>query len=101
MMVLKTKAFDLWLKRLSDLTAKAKISARLRRIEIHGELLGDFKSIGNGIIEFRFDCGPGYRVYATQVDDRLLVLVGGDKSSQRFDVEKAAKFAAEWRACNE
>ena len=101
MIVLKTWTFDLWLKKLDDLTAKAKIGARLRRIGVHGQLLGDFKSIGNGVIEFRFNCGPGYRVYATQMGDQLLLLVGGDKSSQRCDVDRATKLAVEWRACNE
>lgn len=97
MEVRKTREFDHWLSSLKDLRAKGSIIARLRKIELHGALCGDRKAIGNGLVELRFDKGPGYRVHVVEKGDRLLVLLaGGDKSTQARDIEKAKKLAAEW-----
>lgn len=59
---------------------------------------GDVKPIGSGISELRINYGPGYRVYFLQEGDRLILLLcGGDKSSQRKDIDEAKRVAAEWK----
>ena len=101
MRILKTDQYDKWLKRLKDAAAKARINARIRRIELAGELVGDWKPVGGKVVELRFDVGPGYRVYAhPRGGELLLLLVGGDKSSQKADVEKAKDLLREWEAQN-
>jgi len=84
----KTSEFDKWLKKLNDRKAKAKILLRLQRVEAGN--LGDVSSVGEGIEEFRIHYGPGYRIYfRRQGEDIILLLVGGDKSSQESDIKKA------------
>jgi len=77
---------------LKDTAAKARIAVRIRRMELGN--FGDAKSVGAGVFELRFDFGPGYRVYYTERNDEIVVLLaGGDKSSQEQDIEKAKKLA--------
>ena len=77
-----------WLYSLRDIRTQARIEKRLRRIS-HGNL-GDTKSVGNGVFELRFDIGPGYRIYYGRVGNTvILLLCGGDKSSQKKDIEQA------------
>ena len=84
----KTSEFDKWLKKLNDRKAKAKILLRLQRVEAGN--LGDVSSVGEGIEEFRIHYGPGYRIYfRRQGENIILLLVGGDKSSQESDIKKA------------
>lgn len=79
--------FRRWLDSLAG-EYKARVQARLLRIELGN--LGDFKSLGDGVNELRFDFGQGYRVYFG-FDGRTIVILlcGGDKSSQRKDIAKA------------
>lgn len=92
--VLKTDEFDRWLRKLRDERAKARIAARIRSAE-HGNL-GDISPVGAGVSEMRVHYGPGYRVYFTLRGRELVILlIGGDKSSQRKDIEKAKALAAE------
>ncbi|MCH4184675.1 MAG: type II toxin-antitoxin system RelE/ParE family toxin [Eggerthellaceae bacterium] len=99
MIILKTKVFDEWFRKLRNGIAKAKINARLRRIELNNEIIGDYKIIGEKVIELRFNTGPGYRVYITKEGDNLVVLlIGGDKSSQDTDIDTAKRLAKEWRS---
>ncbi len=85
----KTSEFDKWLRRLKDLKAKAKILFRLQKIESVGHF-GDCKSVGDGIQELRVHFSKGYRVYFKQKDDKIVILlIGGDKSTQQKDIEKA------------
>jgi len=87
--VRRTDEFARWLKRLKDSDAKSRINLRIRRIILTGNL-GDYKPVGDGVYELRVDYGPGYRVYfAQRGKEILLLLIGGDKSSQQRDIKKA------------
>lgn len=91
--VLKTEEFDRWLSRLRDAKAKARIAARIRSAELGN--LGDVASIGDGVSEMRVHFGPGYRIYFTVRGRQLVILlIGGDKSSQRRDITRAKLLAA-------
>jgi putative addiction module killer protein len=92
--VLLTEEFKEWAGGLRDLKARARIDARIRRAE--GGNLGDVKSVGDGVSEMRIDYGPGYRLYFTRRGLELIVLLcGGDKSTQAADIKRAQKIAAE------
>jgi putative addiction module killer protein len=85
----KTDEFDKWLRKLKDLRAKAKILFRIQKIEADGHF-GDCEPVGNGIRELKIDYAKGYRVYFKEADGKLIILLmGGDKSTQRRDIEKA------------
>lgn len=85
----KSAEFDKWFKKLNDLRAKAKILFRLQKLE-NEEHFGDCKSVGNGIIELKINYAKGYRIYFKIIDGKIIILlVGGDKSSQKKDIEKA------------
>lgn len=90
--VLTTEVFDAWFSDLRDARAKAKISARIRRAE--GGNLGDCAPVGEGVSEMRIDYGPGYRVYFIQQGLEILILLaGGDKSTQSKDIRAALELA--------
>ena len=85
----KTVEFDRWLRRLKDVRAKAKILFRIQRIENDGHF-GDCKTVGNGISEIRIHFAKGYMIYFKEKDGSIIVLLaGGDKSSQKRDIKKA------------
>lgn len=85
----KTTEFDKWLRKLNDLKAKAKILFRLQKLE-YEEYFGDCKSVGNGIKELRINYAKGYRIYFRETDGKIIILlIGGDKSSQQKDIEKS------------
>lgn len=101
MRILKTDQYEKWFRKLKDAVARARINARIRRIELYGELVGDWKPVGDKVVELRFDIGPGYRVYAhPRGSELVLLLVGGDKSSQQADIAKAKGLLREWEAQN-
>jgi putative addiction module killer protein len=80
-----------WLRRLKNKTAKASVIRRILRIEL-GDL-GDHKRVGDGVSELRIDVGPGYRVYFGTIGKTVVVLLlAGDKSTQRRDIERAKKY---------
>lgn len=86
--LLVTDAFDRWLKKLKDNTAIRAISMRLARVRAGN--LGDIKFIGGGIYEMRIFVGKGYRLYYTFKGEQvILLLCGGDKTSQQRDIVKA------------
>ena len=92
----RTKTFEKWFDKLRDKEAYLCISKRLKRIE-RGNF-GDHKSLGGGISELRIDYGPGYRVYYTERNSLIIILLaGGDKSTQERDIVKARKLAKEWK----
>jgi len=91
--VRETDVFKKWMKALKDRTARSIINARIRRLSLGNK--GDTGPIGEGLSELRIDYGPGYRVYYTQVRDKLVILLcGGDKSSQSRDITKARRIAS-------
>ena len=85
----KTVEFDKWLRKLKDLRAKAKILFRIQKIERDG-YFGDCKPVVNGISELRINFAKGYRIYFKEMDGKIIILLtGGDKSTQQKDIEKA------------
>ena len=86
--------FSKWLRGLRDRLARVRIQARIDRMRAGN--VGDVKPVGEGISEMRIHYGPGYRVYFTRRGSRLIVLLaGGDKSSQPDDIRKAIELAKE------
>jgi len=87
-----TETFADWLGGLRDRQAQKRIQARLRRAEMGH--LGDCAPVGEGVAEMRIHYGPGYRVYFLQFELEIVVLLaGGDKSTQGKDIERAQKLA--------
>lgn len=85
----KTTEFDKWLRKLKDLKAKAKILFRLQKLE-YDEHFGDCEPVGDGILELKINFAKGYRVYFKEKDKKIIVLlIGGDKSTQQKDIKKA------------
>lgn len=88
----KTEVFAKWLDGLRDLRARARIQARVERLAMGNP--GDVSPVGEGVSELRLDYGPGYRVYYKKRGRRLIVLLaGGDKSTQAKDIKKAQRLA--------
>lgn len=85
----KTTEFDKWLRKLKDIRAKAKILFRIQKLE-RDEHFGDCEPVGEGIRELKINYAKGYRVYFKERDGKIIVLlIGGDKSTQQKDIEKA------------
>ena len=88
----RTDAFAKWLAELADAIGKARILARLDAAALGN--FGDSAAVGKGVSEMRIHTGPGYRVYYTRRDSALYVLLlGGDKSTQKRDIKSAIKMA--------
>ncbi len=88
----KTDDFRDWIDGLKDLSGRARILMRIDRLA-HGHP-GVHRNLSHGVSELKVDVGPGYRVYYTQRGDRLLLLlIGGDKSTQSQDIAKAIRLA--------
>jgi len=92
--ILESDVFTKWMLGLRDRAARRAITARVQRLALGNP--GDVKPVGQGISELRIRCGPGYRVYYIQRGNVLIVLLcGGDKSSQSADIAKAHAMAEE------
>lgn len=90
--ILQTDTFADWLHKLKDHRARARIAARIVRLRSGNP--GDVKPVGSGVSEMRIPEGPGYRVYYVQRDATVvLLLCGGDKSSQPSDIAEAKRLA--------
>jgi len=88
----KTDTFAKWIDELNDIAARARVLVRIERLAAGNP--GDTKSVGEGVFELRISYGPGYRVYYRKVGRRIIVLLaGGDKSSQSRDIKKAIRLA--------
>lgn len=91
----KTLEFAQWFRGLRDMVARGRIAKRITLLE--GGHFGDVKSVGDKVSELRIDHGPGYRLYFTWRGESLvLLLIGGDKGSQRRDIARAKEIAARW-----
>lgn len=89
---LRTDEFHAWLSALKDKIGRARIAHRIRSAE-HGNF-GDCEPVGEGVSEMRVHVGPGYRVYYTRRGETVyLLLLGGDKSSQKRDIKRAIEMA--------
>lgn len=85
----KTTEFDKWLRKLKDVRAKAKILFRIQKLESE-EHFGDCEPVGEGIRELKINYAKGYRIYFKEKAGKIIILlVGGDKSTQQKDIEKA------------
>ena len=85
-----------WLKSLRDRRARKQIQVRLDRLESGNS--GDYRSVGEGVFELRLQFGPGYRIYFGEVDNTIILLLcGGDKSSQVRDIEQAKAYWREYK----
>ena len=90
--ILKTERFTKWLDHLTDLRARARIQTRIEHLKIGHT--GDAKPVGGSVKELRIDIGPGYRVYFTHRGQEIvLLLCGGDKSTQSNDIKIAINLA--------
>ena len=90
--IYKTEEFARWFKKLKDRNAKARIQARIDRMELGN--FGDVEPVGEGVSELRIFCGPGYRVYFTKQSPVVVILLtAGNKSSQAKDIKKALELA--------
>lgn len=88
----KTEIFAKWLDGLSDIRARARIQARIERLATGNP--GDVKAVGEGVSELRIDYGPGYRVYYKKQGQKVVILLaGGDKSTQAKDIKTALRLA--------
>lgn len=91
----QTATFQKWYQKLKDSKAKTAIVMRLQRLEIGNP--GDVASVGEGVSEMRIHYGPGYRIYFQRRGNTIIVLLcGGDKSTQETDIRTAKRLAAEW-----
>ena len=89
-LIRKTNLFMKWLTELRDQKAIARIQIRIDRLALGNP--GDVRPVGSGISEMRIDYGPGYRVYFSQRrSDIVILLCGGDKTTQTSDIEKAKR----------
>jgi putative addiction module killer protein len=89
---LRSEEFDAWLTALKDRLGRARIISRIRAAEAGN--FGDCEPVGEGVSEMRIHVGPGYRLYYTRHGEVVyLLLLGGDKSSQRRDVKRAIEMA--------
>jgi putative addiction module killer protein len=88
----KTGVFAKWIDGLRDLRARARIQARIERLAMGNPR--DVRPVGEGVSELRLDYGPGYRVYYKKRGHRLIILLaGGDKSTQARDIKAALRLA--------
>lgn len=100
MIIRKTFVFDKWLKSLKDSRARFRIHQRIRRLGLGNP--GDVKPIGEGCSEMRIDYGPGYRLYYKDTGREIIILLcGGNKTTQEADIEKAKNIAREVEVDNE
>jgi putative addiction module killer protein len=93
--LIKSDTFDRWMRSLRDVRAAARVQVRLDRLQSGNA--GDVKPVGAGISEMRIDYGPGYRIYFMRRGALvILLLCGGDKSTQSKDITNAKAIAAQW-----
>jgi putative addiction module killer protein len=88
----KTEHFAKWIDGLQDIRGRARIQAKIERLAMGNP--GDTKTVGEGVSEMRIDHGPGYRVYYIRHERSVIILLaGGDKSTQARDIRNALRLA--------
>jgi putative addiction module killer protein len=88
--------FALWLNDLRDRRASSKVLARIDRLALGN--FGDYRVLDGGVYELRIDWGPGYRVYFARVGKSVLILLcGGDKTTQQKDIENAKTYLQDYK----
>ncbi|WP_045365925.1 type II toxin-antitoxin system RelE/ParE family toxin [Mycoavidus cysteinexigens] len=98
--ILRSEEFDVWLHTLRDLRGKARILGRIKSAE-NGNF-GNSEPVGEGVSEMKIDFGPGYRVYYTRHELVVYVLLlGGDKSTQKRDIKHARRMALDLKRSKE
>ncbi|MFF7061310.1 type II toxin-antitoxin system RelE/ParE family toxin [Pseudomonas sp. NPDC008258] len=97
---IESSSFRHWVTGLRDISARARIISRINRL-MEG-LPGDVSPVGHGVSELRVHYGPGYRVYFHQAGSTFVILLcGGDKSSQQRDIKAAHQILRSWRMQND
>jgi putative addiction module killer protein len=92
-LIKRTESFSAWLDGLKDRVTRQRLNARLRKAMLGN--LGDTKAVGEGVFEMREHFGPGWRMYGVQRGSMIIVMLGGgDKSTQTVDIAKAIELAA-------
>jgi putative addiction module killer protein len=95
--IVKSDTYEQWFRKLKDRQAQVRINARILRVQQSGHF-GEVKQARDGVSEMRIDHGPGHRIYFMQRGSVVVVLLaGGDKSSQDADIKTAIKIAKEWK----
>ena len=95
-----TIQFTNWLDRLRDISGRARVQTRIQRLALGNP--GKHRNLKHGVSELKIDFGPGYRVYYTEQDDVLIILLcGGDKSNQDGDIELAYKLVKDLESGND
>lgn len=90
--VRQTEEFASWFESMDDREARARVTVRIRRLSLGNP--GDVKAVGSGVSEMRIDYGPGYRIYFVRRGQSFVILLcGGDKRSQRRDIERAIELS--------
>ena len=90
--VRQTESYERWFSSLRDRATKVRVDVRIRRLSLG--IPGDVRPVGEGVSELRVNFGPGYRIYFIQKDRNVIVLLaGGDKSSQGRDIVEAKTLA--------
>ena len=94
--VRQTDVFAGWFAGLRDREARARITARVRRLSLGNP--GDVKPVGSGVSELRIDYGPGYRIYFVGRGQTIVVLLcGGDKRKQPSDINRALEYLQDYK----
>ena len=92
----RRRPFIDWIEALKDRQARARIQVRINRLALGN--FGDYRALAGGVCELRIDWGPGYRVYFARVGEAvLLLLCGGDKTTQREDIEHAKAYFEDYQ----
>ena len=93
--VRQTAEYEKWFETLKDRTARVRVDIRIRRLSLGN--LGNVDPVGEGVSELKIDYGPGYRVYFAQhASHYVLLLIGGDKSTQARDIRRAKELARKY-----
>ena len=91
----QTPEYETWFAALKDRTARVRVDMRIRRLSLGNP--GTVEPVGEGVCELKIDHGPGYRVYFIQHGGHyVLLLVGGDKSTQARDIKRAKELARKY-----